>query len=582
MKDTLINSIKKYKWQIMIAILLIWLNMYLLTYPPKIIGEIIDLLYDINQNKEVIFKSILSLLGICILMLFVRTGWKYYVCYANRGMEKELKNQLFDRFLKIKLSKLQNIKNGQLMAYFVKDINEIRAFFFRLLSFGTRIIATCVIAIYTMATGVDVKLTLITLIPILVTSCLIIKIKQYVEESYKRAQNTFTEMSEYVQESTDSIRTTKAYACEESQINAFIKRNKKLRSNNNKVDLYSTLLKTCINIGFGLCYGISILYGSQLVLNGQITVGDFVAFNGYIGLFVGPISWIPSLISYFKRAQIDYQRIDAVFALETERITVENIKSDENELKGNIEIKNLTFHYPKYIEPALEDINISIKQGETLGIIGTLGAGKTTLMNLLLKLYNVERGKIFIDEKDINDISLETLRNNICYITQDNFLFSTTIKNNINLFRDEYEDKQIEESTKYAMIYDEIKQMPDSIHTVIGERGVDLSGGQKQRVVISRAFLQKSNIIIFDDTFSALDNRTEQSLLKNIKELTNNKTCIIISNRISDIKESDHIIVMESGKIVEEGNNDSLMEKQGLYYQFYKQQAKQEINQILD
>ena len=308
----------------MIAILLIWLNMYLLTYPPKIIGEIIDLLYDINQNKEVIFKSILSLLGICILMLFVRTGWKYYVCYANRGMEKELKNQLFDRFLKIKLSKLQNIKNGQLMAYFVKDINEIRAFFFRLLSFGTRIIATCVIAIYTMATGVDVKLTLITLIPILVTSCLIIKIKQYVEESYKRAQNTFTEMSEYVQESTDSI------------------------------------------------------------------------------------------------------------------------------------------------------------------------------------------------------------------------------------------------------------------HTVIGERGVDLSGGQKQRVVISRAFLQKSNIIIFDDTFSALDNRTEQSLLKNIKELTNNKTCIIISNRISDIKESDHIIVMESGKIVEEGNNDSLMEKQGLYYQFYKQQAKQEINQILD
>ena len=236
-------------------------------------------------------------------------------------------------------------------------------------------------------------------------------------------------------------------------------------------------------------------------------------------------------------------------------------KSNEDKLNGDIEIKNLTYNYPGYIETVLENINIDIKKGESLGIIGVIGSGKTTLMNLLLKLYDVERGKIFIDGKDINDISVKTIRDNICYITQDNFLFSATLKENINLLKDEYKDEDIEDSTKQAMIYDEISHMDDGINTVIGEKGIDLSGGQKQRVVISRAFLNNSNIIIFDDTFSALDNRTEQHVLNNIKELTKNKTCIIVSNRISDIKDCDKIIVLEQGEIVEQGNPPNIATK---------------------
>lgn len=581
----MIKLVKKYKWQILIQITFIFLNIYFLTYPPKIIGKMVDLLYDIQANKQAILFHILYLLGSSIVILMMRMIWKYFETYIARAIEKDLKNKLYEKIMKIRLAKLQEIKNGELMSYFVKDINDIRGFVYRLLSFGTRLVATLLIAFITMSASVNLNLTLATISPIIVTAYLIVKIKTYVELSYRKAQASFTDLSEYVQESTDSIRTTKAYCCETEQLKTFIRKNRKLRSDNNNVDIHQALLKSCINIGFGICYSISLLYGANLVLNHTITIGEFVAFNGYIGLFVGPVSWLPSIIAYLKRAQVAYQRLDKVFSLETEKISAKKIKENkENKTPfiGDIEVKDLSFHYPNSLTPTLSHISFTVGIGQTLGIIGTIGSGKTTLMNLLLKLYEVQRGRIFIDGKDILDIPIEVLRNNICYITQDNFLFSATLRENISLFREEdYADNEIEKSTKDALIYDDICQMPNGIHTVIGERGVDLSGGQKQRIVISRAFLQKSNIVIFDDTFSALDNRTEQSLLHNIKELTKDKTCIIVSNRISDIKESDEILVLDGGDIVQRGTHEQLIEQQGLYNQFYKQQASQTEDSFL-
>lgn len=217
-----------------------------------------------------------------------------------------------------------------------------------------------------------------------------------------------------------------------------------------------------------------------------------------------------------------------------------------------------------------------MKNGKTLGIIGTIGSGKTTLANLLLRLYPVPNGKILIDGKDINDIPVTDLRKSICYITQDNFLFSTTLKENISIFKEGYKDEEIEDSTRKSMIYNEINEMKDGLNTVIGERGVDLSGGQKQRVAISRAFLLRSNIVIFDDAFSALDNRTEEKVIKNVEKLCKGKTCIIISNRISDIKNADEIIVLEEGKIIEKGTHEELINDNGLYKKFYNQQSSKE------
>ncbi len=513
MKKVIIDTLKKYKWKIVLQIMISAVNIYLLTYPAKIVGKIIDHLYDIEANKQIILNDTYYLLGICIVLLFVRIAWKYLETYISRGFERDIKAKLFERFLKLKVKEIQNIKNGEIMSYFVKDTNEIRSAVYRIVSHGGRTVLIFMIATYQMAKGVNLNLTLATLCPIIIAILLVVKIKKYVEINFKKAQERFTEMSEYIQESTDSIRTTKAYSCEGSQLKNFIVKNRKVRQSDNTVDVFSNLLTTCIDICFGLCYAISFIYGSHLVLEGTITVGELVTFNAYIALFVNPVNWMPTLIARFKRAQIAYHRLDKVFALEKEKITVEESTVKEK-LEGNISIKNLNFNYPGMIDKALENINVEIKKGETLGIIGTIGSGKTTLMNLLTKLYNIPNGKIMIDGKDINEINIETLRENICYITQDNFLFSSTLKDNISLFKDEYKEEEIKESTKKAIIYDEIKQMPEGIQTEIGERGSDLSGGQKQRIVISRAFLKNSSIIIFDDTFSALDNRTSRSLIR--------------------------------------------------------------------
>lgn len=581
MKKELIKSLKKYKWQILIEIILIVISVIFIAYPSKIIGKMIDLLYNAESNKSELIKSIVQLLSVSIGVLITRVLWKNLDFRLNVYIDKDLRNRLFTKLLKTKVKALNKIKNGEIMSYFFSDLRKVTMTTAKFISTGTRIIANFTIAIIMMSNSANIKLTLVSLIPIFMTIVVIILIRNRMDKSFKLAQKSFTELSEYVQESTDSIRTMKAFCGEEKQINEFEFKNATLKKNNINVSINQNLLFVCVSFGFGIAYAISLLYGSKLVLQGQISIGDFIAFNGYLAILEGPVNWIPWLFGRAKKFKVSFDRLNKMFKLPEEEI--DNFEeSNEEKLNGDIEIKNLTYNYPGYIETVLENININIKKGESLGIIGVVGSGKTTLMNLLLKLYDVERGKIFIDGKDINDIPVKTIRDNICYITQDNFLFSATLKENINLFKDEYKDEDIEDSTKQAMIYDEISHMDDGINTVIGEKGIDLSGGQKQRVVISRAFLNNSNIIIFDDTFSALDNRTEQHVLNNIKELTKNKTCIIVSNRISDIKDCDKIIVLEQGEIVEQGNHQTLLQKDGKYQEFYQNQAHKAQSSLLD
>ncbi len=575
MKKVIINILKKYKWTFLITVLFIILNMYLSTYPSKIVGWIIDQLYNIEANKQGILNNIWYLLLAALGLLLTRLPWRTLVTYLARSFEKDLKDKIFEQFLRIKMTSMQNIKNGEIMSYFTQDIAEVRGFYYRMISYTTRIIIIFIIVTYTMIQGTNLKLTIATLCPIIITSFIIVKIKKYVELNFKKAQKNFTELSEYVQESTDSIRTTKAYSGEKYQLKEFIRKNKALKESNIAVEVHSSLISASIKICFGFCYAIALIYGSKLVLNGEITTGDFIAFNGYIGLFFGPVDWIPGLVARYKRAQVSYRRLDNFMKLEREKVlTIEDKKA--NLISGDIEIRNLSFNYPANIEVALKNIDIKIQEGKTLGIIGTIGSGKTTLANLLLRLYPVQNGKIVIGGRDINDIPVTDLRKSICYITQDSFLFSTTLKENISVFKDGFDDDDIEKSIKKAMIYDEIGKMKEGLDTVIGERGVDLSGGQKQRVAISRAFLLRSNMVIFDDAFSALDNKTEEKVMKNVEKLCKNKTCIIISNRISDIKNADEIIVLEEGQIIQRGIHQELIEQEGMYRKFYNQQSSRE------
>lgn len=581
MKDVTIRILKKYRWKILLVIFLVFINVYLLSLPSKIVGNIVDALYNLEQNKENILNSTYFLIFVCIIVLLLRIVWKYYENDIVRGFERDLKIDLFNRFLKLKETEMQNIKNGELMSYFIKDINEIRRAIYRILSHGTRIIFTLVIIVFQMIQGVNLNLTIAVMIPILIGTYSVVKIKKYVEKSFKKSQKYFTSMSEYMQESTDGIKTIKAYSCEEDKLKEFIKKNKNVYSSNNTVEIFSNMIKLSLDICFGACYAISLIYGSALVINNTITVGELVTFNGYIALFNNPINWLPQIISVYKRAQISYHRLEKVYNLNIEEPDEKAIIPNEK-LVGDIKIKNLSFSYPGFIGTVLDNISLNIKEGQTIGIIGTVGSGKTTLMDLLTKLYNLPDGKITIGGKDINNIPAETIRDNICYITQDAFLFSSSIKDNISLFDENYDEYEIENSTKEAILDEDIEKFSNGIYTIIGENGEDLSGGQRQRVTISRAFLKNSSILIFDDTFSALDNKTSKRLIKNINKLAKGKTCIIISNKVSDVKYSDKIIVLENGKIQEEGTHDELIANHNIYFKFYMQQAKNTKSNLLN
>lgn len=579
MKKLLTKLLKKHVFLLLIELILITVNIYLLTVPSKILGQIIDLLYNVDTNKNSIMQTILYLLLMCILLLISRVSWKMIDAKISRNMVKMIRDTIYEKMLKTDVAKLDTMKNGDIMSYFVKDINEVRKFVSNVITLMVRFILNFAIVAIAMTKSTNGKLTLITLFPIAISIVLIFMMIKKIEKNYNASRKKFTDLSEFVQESTDSIRTTKAYVGEKKQYEEFLNKNTSLRNTNFEVIKDETLISIFMNLGIGIGLGLSILFGGKMVLNNQISVGDFVAFNGYMIILQEPIRWIPWMVKHSKRFQVAYKRLNDFLKMKEEKIKIYDYNSEN--LNGNIQINGLTYRYPDGGEDVLKNISINVEQGKSLGIIGVIGSGKTTLMNLLMKLYKVPDGKIFIGGKDINNIETDAIRHNICYITQDNFLFSSTLKDNINLFRDIYAEEDILESTKSSMIYEEINDMPDGINTIIGEKGIDLSGGQKQRVVISRAFLNQSNIVIFDDTFSALDNKTEESLLRNIRKLTENKTCIIISNRISDIKHCDEIIVLDHGEIVERGIHRDLLSLKKNYYEFYKNQAEKNRVDIL-
>lgn len=571
LKEQLLYLLKKYRFKLLVEAIFLILLVYLSTCPAKYLGEIIDLLNDIDSNKSLIIQNVFFIILSSILIILTRLIFKYIDFTLSFEVRKTLTDNLFKKLIKMKIEDIKLIKNGEIMSYFVRDAKKVPKYIFKFYSAGIRVIANFIIVITLMTQCSNIKLAICAFIPIVITVMALTIIRKKIRKNFKIAQTAFTEFSEYVQENTDSIRTIKAFSGEEIENTNFKNRNTYLRDSNLKVAYFEGLLDIMINIGIGISYAIAILWGSKLVIAGEMTVGEMVSFMGYLALLDMPMQFVPWAVSRLDELKISIERLDKMFKMPEEKIKL--VKSNIERISGDIKFNDLTFHYPDSLDEVLSNISIDIKEGETLGIIGVLGSGKTTLMNLLLKLYNVPKGKILIGGMDINDIPTEVLRDSICYITQDNFLFSTSLKENINLFKDEYKDEEITQSTKKAMIYDEIKEMKDGIYTIIGEKGIDLSGGQKQRVVLSRAFLNNSSIVIFDDTFSALDNRTEQHVLNNIKKLVKNKTCIIVSNRISDIKDCDKIVVLDKGRIIERGNHDSLLEEKGSYYDFYNSQA---------
>ena len=571
LKNIIKDLFKRYKWFFIASLILLVIINITRFLPVKILGKIIDLYPNSSQNKQTIIKYFITFGGIVIMDVTLRVFWLFFRKKIIFKIEKDLRDTIFSHFLNLKIIGLQKTKNGELMSYLTKYIKDIREAFFSMINHFIRSIVVLII-LSSFMFQINVKLTLFIYIPMLIDMAIIYILKEIIKKKQEKAQKSFTKLSEFVQESTDSIRVTKAFNGENRNIETFIEKSEELKKDNIAVSVYSALLYISIFTCFGICYGISAIYGTKLVVSNIITVGEFIVFNDFINEMYWPLIWFPKLITKMKNAQVAISKLDELY-----KIPIESLTEPRQTIKGNIKIQNLNFkHIDK--KEALKNININLKQGETLGIIGTIGSGKTTIANILLKLYDIENNRVFIDGKDINQINTYELRDSFCYITQESFLFSDTIKNNITLFNNQFTDEQILKSINYACLEEDIKNLENGIETLIGEKGITLSGGQRQRVAIARAFLYNQDLIIFDDSFSAIDNKTEKIILKNIKEILKDKTCIIISNRISDVNFADNIIVLDNGQIVQEGKHEELITQEGLYKHFYNQQSLMSIS----
>lgn len=568
MKKVLIDLLKKYKFQYLWVIVTLLIFQMTRFIPVQKVGSIIDLLSDGINNKELIIRDFIIFFACVIIHCIARSLYKYIVKATTYKFEKDLRNKVFSKFLNLKLEDMQNTKNGELMSYITKYVNDIRGGIYGIIAYGIRTIFTFGV-LFILMLNINWKLSLIVIIPMIIEGIIVNKLKEKIKNSEKHAQEEFTKMSEFVQESTDSIRTTKAFNEEEHQISLFKTKSENVKNYYTKLGIYSSLLSASMGACFGICYALCFIFGTKLIIAELITVGGFIAFNSYIRDLYWPLKWIPQLITRIKKMQVSFNKLNSFYEKDEEVLGI-----SKDKLSGDIIINNLNFSYDN--SEILKNINVTIKNGETLGIIGTIGSGKSTIANLLLKLYEVNNGQIFVDGKDINKIDTAELRDSFCYITQENFLFSNSISENIKLFND-FSNEDILKSSSRAVLTEDINNMENGIETIVGEKGITLSGGQKQRVAIARAFLFDKNFLIFDDTFSALDNRTEKAILENLKELLKDKTCIIISNRISDVKQADKIIVLDKGGIVQKGTHNELLAQEGLYREFYNEQSSNEF-----
>lgn len=571
-KKIIIDFIKNHKISYVIGIGFMFLTAYIQSLFPTVLGEAIDVLKNNGFSFNEVKLKVMYMLFIAIGAFLTTYAWRNFIVANARSLECHLREKLYDHLQILSQEFYNKRKTGDLIAYAINDISAVRMTFGPATAMTINGIVICAISIYLMCITINWRLTLITLLPIPFIVIFMMNIGKLVQKRFKIVQENFAAISDRVQENINGIRVIKAYVQEEYESKNFEKLNIEMMDSNLKMIRVSALLSPFIEIAFSISFATNLIVGGNMVLAGSISLGDFIAFNGYLTMIMKPINSIGRVITIFQRGVASLKRLNEVFDVELE--IKDGKPGIDKPLKGEIEFRDLSFSYPNSKENSIEKIGLKIPQGSTVGILGKTGSGKTTLVNLLLKLYNVEDKKLFIDGIDINEYSLKALREGVGYVPQDNFLFSASIKDNIKFFKDTYKDIEVEEAAKISSIYESIVTFPKGFDTILGERGVNLSGGQKQRISIARAVIKNPSILILDDSLSAVDTVTESRILKNLKKFRKDKTTLIIAHRISAIKDADFIIVLKNGKIYEQGHHNELIKRGGIYYETYMEQYK--------
>ncbi len=428
-----------------------------------------------------------------------------------------------------------------------------------------------------MIVYVNPTLTFITLIPMSVIAIAGFWVSDEMEKRFEDKQIAFAKLSDQVQESITGERVIKAFVQEDTQDQLFSEVNQYNKKMNMKVVKMFAFVFPALDLVIGIGYVIAIIYGGYLAVTAQITLGRFVAFTSYIGILVWPMIAMGDSITMFSQGRAAIARIKAIFDEQPDIIDDENVK-DVQELTGHIQLNHLSFKYQSDLPNALDDISVEIQPGETFAILGRTGSGKTSLVNLLTRLYDVETGMLQIDHTNIREIPLKVLREHIAYVPQDNYLFSDSLENNIKFGKLDASHDEVVQACKDACVHDNIIDFPMQYETVVGERGVTLSGGQKQRCSIARALLKEAQILILDDALSAVDTDTEDQILEHLKTRRKNQTTIMIAHRISTVRNADHILVLDEGKKAEYGTFEELMAKNGIFKEMYdKQQLEKQL-----
>ena len=568
--------LKRHKVQYVLGILTLFIVDFANIFIPKLTGVITDGLTAHSLDWSGVKFNLLCIRLLGLLLAVGRFFWRFFLFGASRSIEMELRNDMFAHLEKMDVEYYNEHKTGDLMTRFTSDLNAVR------MSIGPAVIAVfdasvmTVMVIFQMMYYVSVKLTLITIIPMLFILFGEIYYGKMIRPLFTERQEAVSDLTDYVQESFSGIRVIKAFVREKSQRYHFLKENQHTMDKNLKIAKIQSVVIPLLDVLIGLSSLLTLIYGGYLALLGDITLGRFVAFNQYINMLVWPMLACGDSVNMFSQGAASIRRIQDIFESQPEIHDSKQTKAVD-EISGEITFHHLTFIHRGHSEPTLSDITLHVPAGTTLAIIGRTGNGKSTLVNLLLHLYNTKPGMLFIDGKDINTIPLKTLRENIGYVPQDNFLFSDTLKSNIAFGTDNMDMEMITSATQAACIHENIVQFPDGYETIVGERGVTLSGGQKQRSSIARALMKNAPILILDDALSAVDTDTEEHILTNLKKNRAGKTTILIAHRISTIQNADIIMVLENGTAAEIGNHASLMEKHGIYYDMFEKQQLEAV-----
>ncbi len=577
----LIPYLKSQKVKLILGTVFVSISIFLQSMYPLVIGNAVDEISKGTTEVSYLNYALLSvgliLLGGVFLFLTRRT-----IIVASREIENDLRRDFFSHLQNLPKSFYDKNTTGDLMAHATNDISNIRNFLGPGIMYSIQTFLRTVVTLIIMF-SIAVKLSLIALIPLPLISILVYKVMKSVYGRSQRVQEAFSDLTTKVQENFSGIRVMKSYVREDSEIEHFNKVSADYQSKSLSLARIQSYSFPMMFLLTGLSIILVIYFGGVDVINGKLTLGNVTEFMVYLGQLTFPMIAFGWVINLVQRAAPSMDRLMKIRNTEPEIKNNESINNEieEEDITGSIEFKNVSFKYDGTDNYILKNINLKIKNGSSLGIIGHTGCGKTTLINLIPRIYDTAEGEIKVNGFNIKDIPLELLRNSIGVVPQESFLFSDSIENNIGYSSDTIDEENLIKSSQLAGLYKDVNLFPNKFKTVVGERGVTLSGGQKQRTSIARAIYKTPKILILDDSLSAVDTNTEEEILKGLKEVMKERTTIIISHRISTLKNLDKIIVLNNSVIAEQGTHDELLELKGIYYNIHiKQLLEEEIEEM--